>query len=44
MLKADFGECLCGIAEKDYCLNGGRVLPVFYAHWAALLKVDMEVI
>jgi hypothetical protein len=29
MFKADFRECQCGIAEKDYRLNGGRVLLVF---------------
>ncbi len=29
MLKADFGECQCGIIEKDYRLNGGRMLLVF---------------
>ncbi len=29
MLKADFGERQCGIVEKDYRLNGGRMLLVF---------------
>ena len=28
MLKADFRERQCGIVEKDYCLNGGRMFPV----------------
>jgi hypothetical protein len=29
MLKTDFRERRCGIAEKDYCLNGGRCSPFF---------------
>ncbi len=29
MFKADFGECQCRITEKDYRLNGGRMLLVF---------------